>query len=273
MVIINAILKFFGSLIFVFSLGILIFTLSLVEFTSYNTLQPAITNMFASEISKQVDTNQTQQIRLYLINECNTTGKENVELPNFSSPAGGNLTFKCSEIIASKPEDLPKIIGKQIFDNIYFMNYNCAGALDCFQNLPENQRLQFILSEHFNKSLNQIVIYSLVAIGVSIVLLAISIRAWYGVAKVVGTSSIFNGLLYFVIPSIKTIIFEKIPQEGAAGMQPILELFFNSLNQKLLFVLIAGIILTLLGFVGSHFAKSKKENEMKKGKSQKHESD
>jgi len=259
--------KFFGSLIFTLSLGMLIVVLALAKFTEYETLQPVVTSVLATTLSKETgerDSSELQQQVSALKERCSGIGgKENLEV-DLSEPIG-QVQLKCADVLAIKSDEFPELLSRAVFDKIYYKKYPCD-FLQCVKMLRGNERFAIFLTEVANEFFASLII-PLAAISVfGVVLIAVSIRNLYEIAKSIGISCVFIGIPFFLLPLIQNVANSLIPSGQAAEIQPIITKIFESMKMNFLVVFAAGIALTIIGFVGGYFQKKSKKLLRKRGK-------
>ncbi|HLC39313.1 MAG TPA: hypothetical protein VJJ76_00330 [archaeon] len=239
--------KFFGGLLFSIGLGTLILAMALAQFTEYTSLKPVVAEILAKEISKQPTGDQLAILKT----QCEG-GKETVEVP-MDQPIG-TLELKCAEVSSSTVQTFPTTLANAIFDKIYYKKYSCD-FLQCLSNLDGNERFTIIITELGNRFFASSILPLAAATAAGIVLLAVSIRTWYGIAKSIGVTCIIVGLPYFTFPLLEQMLTgsQFATTEQSAAIQPILAKVFEPMKMNFLLVFIFGVVLAVVGFVGGYF--------------------
>jgi hypothetical protein len=252
--------KGLGGVIFYFSLNILILSMIMTQFLKYESIQPAVSSLLEKQIMANVTEDQLNLLHKGLIDECkkSTTG-----LVSFPISESKSTTFNCSEVNQSKSSDIPKIITKSFFDDIYYKKYDC-NFIQCFsKGLGDTNGLLLFSFKAYN-FFDSLVVYSAIGLAVSLFLLAISIRTWYGLAKTVGLNCIIVGIPLFIFFYFRESIIQKlIGAQRQEAVQLVIKVF-ESVTHILLIVFIAGIVLTIVGIAGNYLKKKHVKKEAKK---------
>lgn len=244
--------KFFGGLIFSLSLVLLIFCFVFAQLTEYKILQPLFVSLVEKQLGNQYSSEQLDLTYMALQDQCKS--KEKITIP-INQQDIKEITLKCSDISSSKPSDIPKLMSIEIFNNLYYKKYEC-GFIQCLQQ-PGIGKFTMLLSSHANKFFYSLITYLAIGLVVGIVIIAISARDLYGTIKSIGMSCIFVGILYFLIPFMKNSVMKQLPPEIISSTRDILNQVLLYLSNLLLYVLIAGVILTALGYIGNYLSKGK----------------
>lgn len=239
--------KFIGEFFFVFGLSLAIIMLTVTEVTDYNNLKPIVVSAVSEQITKQFDTQNISLFYSQISNQC--SGKESIEIP---ISVAGNVALKCSDVKASKPEEMGGLIANSLFDGIYYKKYDCE-FIQCYQQLEPQDRIMLFASSTANLFFKKVLIYLWIGAAASGILLLLSSRGWE-IPKNFGKSLMVVGIPFIFIKFLKERI--NLPAEASA-VQPLIDQLFNSLSNRYLMVLMAGIILVVIGYVGSYLAKRK----------------
>src|SRR3989344_8040212 len=151
-------------------------------------------------------------------------------------------------------QTFPTTLANAIFDKIYYKKYSCD-FLQCLSNLDGNERFTIIITELGNRFFASSILPLAAATAAGIVLLAVSIRTWYGIAKSIGVTCIIVGLPYFTFPLLEQMLTgsQFATTEQSAAIQPILAKVFEPMKMNFLLVFIFGVVLAVVGFVGGYF--------------------
>lgn len=252
--ILSSLEKFVGGLIFSLSLGFIIFSLALAQFTEYKSLQPVMTSLLEKQISQQYSTEQLNLTHNALIEQCKD--KETINIPLGQNSTVKEVALKCSDISSSQPSDIPKLLSSAIFDDLYYKKYDCQ-FIQCLQQ-PGTEKFTVILSSYANKFFNSITVYLAVGLVVGIIILLASTRSLVGTVKSIGISCIFVGITYFIIPFIKKYVVQQLPAEAISSMEEIVNQLLTYLSSIMLYVLIIGVVLTLIGYAAGYLLKRRK---------------
>jgi uncharacterized membrane protein HdeD (DUF308 family) len=252
--------EIFGGLIFSLAFGFLIVFIALANFTQYTTLQPMITNMIETQLTKDVTQNQLDMLYLNLTEQCKTSSTAIVPMGNNTQ-----VDLKCDDIKSSAATDIPHVIAQNLFNQTYYKKYDCS-FIDCIRGISlnkeaivENQNSQVILSAKANEFFTKNQIFLIGAIAIGIVLIIASVRVWYNILKIIGITLLLVGITYLFIPTIKTQISKMA--EGQ-NISPIVDSLFAPIMQLLQISLVLGIVFTITGYVTSYLMKNpeKKKN-------------
>jgi hypothetical protein len=249
--------KAVGGIVFYFSLNILILSMVVAQFLQYDSVQPVISGLIEKQMVGNATEDQLTAMHRALVEECKKPTNNSISFPISESR---NLTFSCSEINQIKPSDFPKMVSKNLFDEIYYKKYDCE-FIQCFsKGIDENNPLLFLNFKAY-KFFDSLKIYCIIGLASSVIIFAVSVKTWYGVAKNIGSSCLVTGIPFFILLYYKEPIIQKLANIPKEGLQIALKIFESTMHM-LLVVFIVGIILTVAGVVGKHFAKKK----VKKGK-------
>jgi len=239
--------KFIGGFLFFLSLNALIFSIVMSEFLQYSNIQPAIGDLIEKQIVANVTQRQLELLHADLIAECNksATGSLPVSLSETK-----NITVNCSEISEKRASDLPKIFSKGLFDEIYYKKYYC-GFVQCLLGGDLKEKGFVLLNMKAYETFKTAIIYSMIGVGVSFVILFISIKNLYRVLRNIGTSCLVTGIPFFILFYYKEPVIERLVSVQSPEIVRILANVFESTAYLLFIVFISGIILTIIGFVGS----------------------
>lgn len=236
-----------GGFFFVLFLSMVILMMAVIEITEYDSLKPVVTDIIAQQITNQTSPEQLSQIHAQLSSQC--SDKENVE---FSAGENLNVTLNCLSIKGSKPEDLGVLIGGAVFDKIYFKEYKC-GFIQCYQQSDFQGKASLLSTSFANQFFKKSLVYLWIGTGLFALILLISSKGWE-IPKNFGKSLIVVGL---------PIIFTKFLKEkinlptGTSAAQPLIDKLLNSISNIYLIAMAAGILLIIIGYLGSYLTKKK----------------
>jgi len=231
-----------GSIVFSLVLGVLILNIGMTELTNYNTLKPIFVSIAAPQFEKNFEGEKINQIHTYLTTQCYE--KENAEMD-----LGGNqkLVLSCTEVNATKKEDLKELFSKKIFDSIYYKEYSCD-FIKCLQNIDQKTFYNLLISKKANEFFKQVTIYLVAGVVVGLILIMVSLETWSARLKTIGFTCISVGIFFLVIPFIKDYALQQasVDVSGAGG---ILDVVMNIFYEKMLIIFVAGVILVIVGFL------------------------
>jgi len=231
-----------GSIVFSFALGFLILNLGMAELTTYNTLKPIFASIAASQFEKNFEGEKIEQIHTYLTAQC--VGKESVEMDLGESQ---KVVLKCSDVLVTKKEDLPKLFLNKIFDNIYYKEYNCD-FIKCLQNSDQKGIATLLVSKKANEFFNQATIYLVVGTVVGLLLILASLKTWSGRLKTIGITCVSVGIFFLAIPLLKNYFIQQVSTD-VSGLGGALDVVMNMFYEKLLIVFVTGVVLVIVGFL------------------------
>lgn len=240
--------KTIGSVLFFLALSTAIFAISLTKLTEYDNLKGLITGLIDSQIAKGVDNETLTQIHQEFLEEC----KKN-ETIQLSGVIGQNVTVKCEDIEKTTPEDLTDLFVNALFESIYYKKYDCS-FIECLQK-PDQDKLTIFVSleaHSFFKNCQDIL---LIASGVGLAIMLISIETWWNRLKSVGITLLSISLPFFILILFKDRIFSLLANGKA--VITIIDQIFGSVSKILLVMLIVGVILTVSGCILHHYRKVK----------------
>ena len=226
----------FGFL-FTISLAALILVLALENFTNYENLKPTFVNIVKDQFN--MTPQQLNSTYSALSKQCNTTGNKTIYIDEYG--------LECSEILKIMPSDLPEFISNSTFDKIYFKKYDCQ-FFECI-NLPEDQRILFLLGNQSNEFFKNIIIYITIATILNAILLFVITETWPGRFKAIGITLLLSGISYFIIDFIKNIFLKQLQSQIMDKVSLIVNQIFNSVSVFLFIILIIGAVLTATGFI------------------------
>lgn len=199
-----------------------------------------------------LSTDDSKQIYNNLNNECNRTGNEIVYFQLRSNNNSiSDLAIKCSDINATKPEDIGRLIGGTMFDSLYYAEPKCSYP-GCF--FKEKSGLEYFTIFLSAKAHDFYSMMFYVLLGLTAVTAAGVIalgKKWYAVARDFGISLIVAGLPFFGMSFIKS----GIPQDVAAVIGSAADVMLQKLSNNFLLVLVIGAVLLALGLIGRKFSK------------------
>jgi len=259
---ISALGKIVGSIILGLFLIGLIFSSAFAQFTEYNNLQP----VFVGLISMNIPINESEfpQMKAMLMQQCQQPGVTFIDsgaLGGGAATGGGfNLTLKCSDIIAAtSAAQLAELAATGLFDSIYYKNYTCD-FISCLSTLQDQEKFAIMSSAHAHNFLNQVITWCIAGIAVGLLLIIVSIRKPFGIAKTVGIEMIVSGVIAYVGMSLMKGIISGVPSEVAA----IANGLFSTLQNNLMTVIAIGAFLFFVAFAGARLTKPKAKVKKKK---------
>jgi len=238
--------KVSSEIFFTIFLSLLILVIALANFTSYENLRPVFLNLAKQQINM---TSQQLNSTLAAFSQlCRTSGNETIHVES--------LALKCSDVYATTSENLPELIGSATFEKTYFKKYDCS-FFQCIT-LPGQEKFVFLMSEQANVFFKNIIIYLAAAVVISGIVLIVAVETWPGRFKAVGFSLIFVGAADVVIFLMKGVLFQGLPQQAIQQASPAINQILDSISSMYLLILVAGVILTAIGFILGYLSKMKK---------------
>jgi len=245
--------KAIGSIIFVLALSAAIFAISLTKLTEYNNLKGLVTDLIGSQIAKVVDNETLTQTHQQLLEEC--TKNETIQLATI---IGQNVTIKCEDVEKTTPEGLMNLFTNALFDSIYYKKYDCS-FIECLQK-PDQSRLTIFISLEAHSFFKNCQYILLIASGVGLAIMLVSIETWWNRLKSVGISLLSISLPLIILILFKDRIFSLLANGiDVKSITSITGQIFDSVSNIFLIMLIAGVILTTSGYILQHFRKVKVE--------------
>lgn len=238
--------KAIGSTLFFLALSTAIFAISLTKLTEYDNLKGLVTDLIGSQIAKGVDNETLIQTHQALLEECKIN--ETIQL---STVIGQSVTIKCEAIEKTTPEGLMNLFANSIFESIYYKKYDCS-FIECLQK-PGQDRLTIFLSLEAHSFFKNCQYILLIASGVGLAIMLVSIETWWNRLKSVGIT-----LLSIFLPLIILIFFKDRILSLSANVEAvtsIIDQIFSSISKISLVMLIAGVILTASGYILQHYRK------------------
>jgi flagellar biosynthesis protein FlhB len=115
-----------------------------------------------------------------------------------------------------------------------------------------------------NKFFNSMIVPLAAATVIGLIISIVSIRTWYEIFKSVGISCLLIGIAYFTFPLIDASLSQIAPGEQALVAQQIISSMFESMKTSLLIIFMIGVVLTIVGYVASYFAKRRMNKSVQK---------
>lgn len=240
--------KGLGVLILSISLASAILITALVKFTEYDSLKSFVTEMFAAQFTS-IDEKQMNDTYSTLLAECQQA--DSVEL---TVAEGRSITLNCKDVRASNPQDLPKLLGASIFNDIYYRKYDCE-FIECLQR-PGEERLTIFFSYKANLFFKSIQNFLWIGTTAGLVLILVSVEKWEGRLKTLGITLLVLGIPTLILGYFKDYF---LPAEAATMASPIITQFFGSVVNGFFIVTIVGLILTGVGYSLKFFKKKRKK--------------
>lgn len=256
--IIRSIGKSFAGFFFITFLILSIILLTLTQLTDYTTSKPLFTDILSQQLGKSLNENELNQLHSALLVQCSMVNE--VEFPL----DGQKVFVKCSDIKSGTAKDLTKLVAKELFDNMYYKNYSCK-FVECIQQGGQ-EASSVIFSAHANNFFKNIQTYLWIGTIVFGLIFLVAIETWSGRLKGFGTSLLFTSIPFFAFVYIKDLLIPKqliqnLPIEAMGTVNNVINQIFTSMSNIFLVILIAGIILTVSGYVLAYKErKSKKKS-------------
>lgn len=231
-----------SAVAFIFStfLTIAILSYSLVQITDKETLKPIVISIATNQVPPQ----QVAQMREFIIQQCGS--KQTIDLPLQNE----KIAVDCNKIKNSPAEKTIEVIYSDNIDKLYNLKYDCE-FIDCLRTQPAV--IFSAKANNFFMSLTYISIILTVIFGILLAMLSTD-AGKFGVLRAFGWSFTFVGISYFFILAAKTTI---IPQDVAEIAGSAVDIIFNIILFNLLIILIAGVILLAIGYIGPKLKKKR----------------
>ncbi len=233
-----------SAVAFLFStfLSIAVLSFSLYQITDKETIKP----IFIAIATQQIPAGQLNQIHEALKLQCGERESIEVALQN------ERILVNCDEIRNNPPEKMLEIIYSDNIDKLYNLKYDCE-FIDCLRTQP-----QVMFSAKANDFFLFVTYVSIILTVIFGILLALLSRdsGKFGVLRAFGWSFVFVGISYFFIMAAKTTI---IPADVAKVAGPAIDLIFNIIMFNLLIILVMGIVVLAIGYIGPRLQKKRKK--------------
>lgn len=244
---------------------LLIMSLSLSQFTNHDSIKPQMVDILSSSVGSNMSIGEENFSGFKEMAAFACTGQETIELPSQDMP----ITLNCAEIQnLQSAEQFKTYMYGQIFDKMYYYNYNCTDIIQCFR---QNQTASFaggpfvLMSKTANDSFAKYTIYSLIALIVICILLLL-FKPFSASLKGIGISATIVGLATFGMPSIKKLALQKVPAESQTVISPVLNSLFEILKKNFMICLIIGAAILAAGIILGIALKEKSKGKEKKKK-------
>jgi hypothetical protein len=249
MKILRGIGKSLGVLIFSFALVLAIMALTLTKFTSHDNLKSYIPGIIARQYN--LTDEELEQTHTFLLEECK--GKESIDLSNITT---ANASLNCRDLEASTPQNIPNLIGTSIFDSFYYRKYDC-GFITCLKTSGNNlDNLPALISYKGYQFFNSIQKFFWIAVGLSLILILVSVEKWDNRLKILGINLLIIGIPMLIFGYFKNHFLPPLP-EIASSIAPIINQLFSFITTDFLIITIVGAVLTVAGYSLKFFVKEK----------------
>jgi hypothetical protein len=245
-----------GGFFFTTFLTFLILIFSVIELTEYDSLKSIAADLISEATKTQLNVTESELVQLHsqLIKYCEIE-KEEIQFPLGNE----NITLKCSEVNATKPKDLFKLMSSAIFDKIYYKKYDCE-FIQCLKEVKnKKENLAVLLSAKAHNFFKNTLNYLYVGTAISGVILAVSSMGLTGMLKSFGFSFLTVGIPFFLLPIIQKVLPISV---GAFAITPAIDQIFGNISTKFLVIFILGLVLAIVGY-GIEYLKRKKKQKKK----------
>lgn len=232
------------------------------QFTEYDNLKGTFTGLVSQQLPS-MNQSQFEQTKAALTLYCRQPGRTTVNFADAMPGSYGslNITMKCSDITtAASSQAFFDLVAIAMFDGIYYKNYTCS-FVTCVTTLPNQDKIAVIASRHANSFFKQAVFICIGGMVVGLLLITVGIRRIFGIFKAVGIEMIIAGALSYVsINAVKGMV----PAGVSSIAGPVVDSLVATISSNLIIVVIVGVILAVIGFVGARkFRKSEKNDKIK----------
>jgi hypothetical protein len=226
-----------GSTLFTvfISMAVLIGTFSII--TSEANVRTALTDVFETAITEKYSTEQLEQIRLSLQDQCGPLS-ETVR-QDFGSLS---LDVDCSRVRLGSASELPAIFRDAYVDQVYFRDYSCF-FIDCFRQAQGVDKATVLLSQHGNSFFITAMWASIALAVLGLVLIVASVRHAFSVLKIIGIGMVVAGIPGFFIKSL-------VPDLGGtgSGVALLITAAIDFMSTTYIGIFVIGIVLAIAGF-------------------------
>jgi hypothetical protein len=232
-----------GFFFFVF-IGFTLILMSLTTLTEYDSIKDIVTKVIQQQPPQDDFTeDQKQEIILNLKKECE--GKEFIEGESIPIEGGANVLIKCSSL--QNVTDFNSLTYAAVVDTLYYKKYQCA-FLDCMR--TGEYYMPLIISETAHKFYQQTFIYSLIATIIIGVIFVFLIEDNKSRLKSLGWVLIVSSIPFVALNlMIDYVVGVLAPQQTVPLLQSVLKNIFTPMVNIYIYLLIAGIALTTVGYI------------------------
>ncbi|HSU72992.1 MAG TPA: hypothetical protein VLJ21_04040 [Candidatus Binatia bacterium] len=135
------------------------------------------------------------------------------------------------------------------FDKIYHAKYACGGVLGCVNDPPKEGLGAVLISETGHQFFAQSAGYAVVIALLAAIGVLMTAETWSGRLRGIGLPLFVAGLNIGLQPIVEAAAFKGAPQETLAYVQPLLDTVFTTFTFYYAIMLIAGILITIAGFI------------------------
>ena len=239
-----------GSIILSALLILTLTLFSLAQLTTYETLKPLSANLAAETLTKNMTADEANTLYSNLTLACDVSGNESLILP-MGENTTESVKIKCADIKSSGPTDLGKIFGGAIFDDLYYRNYGWSYPEAFLKAKSPNEYFSAFFSKNAHDFYN-VMFMVLLALTVVMALVMIWLgKSWIAIARDFGISLILATTPFFVLELFKS----NLPSTITNILGSTADMMTQSLSQNFLIIFAIGIVLLVIGLVGSRFSK------------------
>lgn len=236
-------INFILNLLFIVFLSSFIIAWSFSELTEYNTLKPLITNIILQQIKPQMNQNDINQMKYFILEKCHSDIKN---ITNYF--VGINYTIECGEV--NETTDILSYISNKSFNSLYYKKYECD-FITCFKSMNIANRFFLLISEKTHLFLKDLKIkLFVVTIICGIVLFIIKGGSLNSKVRSFGILFIITGLPgLFIYNIIEPLKYQTIPKESIDLASPLINEILAIIGEKLSLVAAVGICLVGISFI------------------------
>jgi len=239
-----------GSVILSILLILTLTVFSLAQLTNYETVKPLVTNLAAQTLTQNLTADEMNTLYSNLTVACDVSGNEIIILP-MGENTTESVKIKCATLKSSEPSDLGKILGESIFDDLYAKDYGWDYPEAFLKAKSPNEYFSAFFSKKAHDFYN---VMFMVLLALTIIMALVLIwmgKSWIAIARDFGISLIITAAPFFLLELFKS----NLPSTITNILGSTAEMMTKSLSQNFLIILAIGIILLVIGLVGSRFSK------------------
>lgn len=142
------------------------------------------------------------------------------------------------------------------FDENYYKKYDCE-FIQCISQPAEGPEMFMILaSEKAHLFFEEMLRLSWIGSAVGAAILLISVDTWTGRARTFGYSFITMGAPFFITGFFRDTLISRITTaEFASSLTPIINQVYDSVSADFTYLLITGVALVIISFIGGRLVK------------------
>lgn len=245
------VIKYLGAIFCLIFVILFLFTWSASQAMKYDVFQPGLTEVAKEKFEAAVTSAERPALHHSLEMDCQRTGKETIALPNNT---GIDVNIKCSEIIGSQASQLSSIVGKAMFDQVYYKTFDCGHFLRCLIFLPNTSKLAILITETAYNFYTQAWLYFLIAALIFSFIMLSGCNYWHERFRILGIIFLIGGLPYFVLQLLGIFY----PNGFMTELGSIAEELVGIISSRFLMIAVLGLVFLAISYVFAHLLKEKR---------------